>query len=94
MKEKLKFLLGWAISIAVTFGLIYWFVLWGGWELFESGDPILIELGVSLVIGTIVFFMFVLTYIVVKDYSAKITELENRIAELEKKSGISAETEE
>lgn len=85
MKEKLKFLLGWAISIAITFGLIYWFVLWGGWKLFESGDPILIELGAAIVIGTVVFLMFGVTRAMEKDYSSKIADLEKRIEELENK---------
>ncbi len=85
MKEKLKFILGWAISIAITFFLIYWFVLWGGWKLFESGDPILIELGAALVIGTVVFLIFVITKILVKDYSSRIADLEKRIEELERK---------
>lgn len=45
-----------------------------GWKLFESGDPILIELGVSLVLS---FFVFV--------FNEVVTGLEKRVRTLEER---------
>ena len=50
MKDKLKLLLRWAIIFLFCFIMIYLFVFFGGWKLFESGDPILIEIGVAFIL--------------------------------------------
>ena len=84
-KEKIKFILWWAISIAITFFLIYWFVLWGGWKLFESGDPILLELGAAIVLGTIIFLVFKSMFVIGKQFSSEIEDLKKRIEGLENK---------
>ena len=49
MKSKLKLLLLWLAVFAACFVIIYLIVFFGGAKLFESGDPILIELGAALV---------------------------------------------
>jgi low affinity Fe/Cu permease len=72
MKNKLKLFLRWAIIFVLCFVLIYLPVFLGGWKLFQSGNPILIELGVALVLS---FFVFMFNEIV--------TDLEKRVKALE-----------
>ena len=43
MKDKIKLLLRWVGIFLLCLIVIYLFVFFGGWKLFESGDPILIE---------------------------------------------------
>ena len=74
MKEKLKLLLRWGITFLLCFLIIYLTVLFGGWKLFESGDPILIELGVALILS---FFVCVINEVV--------TKLERRVKALEER---------
>ena len=57
------------------------FVFFGGWKLFESGDPILIEIGVALVLS---FFVFVFGEIVT-GLEKRVKSLEERLNEFEKK---------
>ena len=76
MKEKIKLLLKWAGIFVLCFVIIYVFVFFGGWKLFESGDPILIEIGVSIVVS---FFAFIFNEIV--------TGLEKRVKSLEERLG-------
>jgi len=57
MKEKLKLLLRWGIVFLGCFAVIYAIVFIGGWKLFESNDPILMEIGVALILSTFVFFI-------------------------------------
>lgn len=80
MKSKLKNIAGFILSWVISFLVIYLFVFFGGYKLFESGDIILQELGVSFIVGFNVFLIFSLF----KNNSAKISELEKRIEELEK----------
>ena len=72
-------------SIIVTFTFIYLFVFAGGWKLFESGDAIAIELGVSVVLGALIGIILISIDKVVNNYDKKIADLEKRIEELEKK---------
>ena len=51
------------------------------WKLFESGDPILIEVGVAFVLS---FFVFIFNE-VVTGLEKRVKSLEERINELEKK---------
>lgn len=81
MKEKLKIFLKWAVVFLLCFLLIYLFVFFGGWQLFESGDPILIEIGVALVLS---FFVFVFGEIVT-GLEKRVKSLEERLNEFEKK---------
>lgn len=80
MKSKLKNIAGFILSWVISFLVIYLFVFFGGHKLFESGDIILQELGVSFIVGFIIFLIFSLF----KNNSDKISELEKRIEELEK----------
>ena len=79
MKTKLKPLLLWLAVFAACFLIIYLLVLFGGWKLFESGDPILIELGAALILS--VFITVVLS--VSEAQSKRIDALEARIQTLE-----------
>lgn len=81
MKDKIKLILKWAVIFIICFVVIYLIVFFGGWKLFESGDPILVEVGVAFVLS---FFVFVFNEIVtglekrVKSLEKRIEELENR----------------
>ena len=81
MKNKLKSFLRWLAVFAICFTVIYLTVFFGGWKLFESGDPILIEVGVALVLS---FFVFAFNE-VTTNLEKKIRLLEERIKELESK---------
>ncbi len=81
MKDKLKLLLRWAIIFLFCFIMIYLFVFVGGWKLFESGDPIFIEIGVAFILS-----FFVLLFIeMISLLEKRVKALEDRIKELEKK---------
>lgn len=75
IKEILKFML----ICVITFLLIYLLVFIGGWKLFESGNPILIEIGISILVGLILYTIYTIN----EDYKRKITELEKRLIKLE-----------
>ena len=81
MKEKIKLILKWGGMFLLCFALIYLFVFFGGWKLFESGDPILIEIGVALILS---FFFFSVNEVVI-GLDRRVKSLEERIKELEKK---------
>ena len=81
MKNMLKTLLKYAIVFVVCFIVIYLVVMFGGWRLFESGDPILIELGVALIAS---IFIFPINEIV-NNLIKEIKSLEKRIEILENK---------
>ena len=84
MKDKFKLLLKWAGIFALCFVVIYLFVFCGGWKLFESGDPILIEIGVAFVLS---FFVFIFSEIVI-GLEKRVKSLEERVNELEANSKI------
>ena len=81
MKDKIKSLLTWAGVFVLCFAVIYLFVFFGGWKLFERGDPILIEIGVALILS---FFVFVFNRIVT-DLQKRVNDLEERLNKLENK---------
>ena len=81
MKNKIKLLLRWAGAFILCLILIYLFVLFGGWKLFASGDPILIEVGVAFVLS---FFVFGINEAIM-GFEKRIKSLEERVNELEKK---------
>ena len=72
------------ISIVLSFLCIYLAVFFGGWKLIESGDPILLEIAVSLIVGFIFWIIFELS----KFYEEKLKELENRVKELENQNRL------
>lgn len=77
--QKCKLLLRLLASFIICFVIIYAVVFAGGWKLFESGDPILIEIGASM-IGSL--FLFVILEIF-ELQEQKIKKLEERIKNLE-----------
>ncbi len=79
MKKALKFFTKFIPIFLVTFVSIYLLVFFGGWKFFESGDPILMEIGVSVLVA-IIFYVMDSLY---RDSKVKIEELEKRIDELE-----------
>ena len=81
MKDKLKLLLRWAIIFLFCFITIYLLVFVGGWKLFESGDPILIEIGVAHILS---FFVLLFSEMI-SLLDKRVKALEDRIKELEKK---------
>ena len=80
MKEKLKLILRFIGIFIICFITIYLVVFIGGWKLFESGDPILMEIGVAFILA---IFMTAINEVLTQ-YQNKIKALEERIAELEK----------
>lgn len=81
MKEKIKLLLKWAGIFVLCFIVIYLLVFFGGWKQFESGDPVLIEVGIALVLS---FFVFVFNEIVT-GLEKRVKALEERLKELDNK---------
>ena len=81
MKDRIKSLLKWLAVFLFCLIVIYLFVFFGGWKLFESGDPILIEVGVAFILS---FFVFIFNE-VVTGLEKRVKSLEERINELEKK---------
>ena len=79
MKDKIKLVLKWAVAFIICFIVIYLIVFFGGWKLFESGDPILIEIGVAFILS---FFVFIF-YEIVTWLKKQVESLEKRIEELE-----------
>ena len=74
MKNKLKMLLRWAFWFLICFVVIYLFVFFGGWKLFESRNPILIEVGIAIPLSIFVFAG-----------NEAATELEKRVKSLEER---------
>ena len=81
---KLKYILAWALCILAWFIIIFLYVFCGGWELYESGNPIKIELGAAVIFGTFFFVIIDIIYELEKQHEEKIKKLEHRIKELEK----------
>ena len=79
MKSKLKFFLRYLAVFAACFVIIYFIVFFGGAKLFESGDPILIELGAALILSV---FVSVILH-AMEAQSKRIDALEDRIQMLE-----------
>ena len=81
MKKKIKIFLSWLATFFLCFLIIYLFIFLGGWKLFESNDPILIEIGVAFVLS---FFVFIINE-VVTSLEKRVKVLEERIYILENK---------
>ena len=81
MKDKLKLLLRWAVWFLICFIIIYLFVFFGGWKLFKSDNPILIEIGFAFVLS---IFVYTINE-VVTGLEKKVKALEERLNELENK---------
>ena len=81
MKNKIKSFLRWIGMFLLCFIVIYLFVFFGGWKLFESGDPILIEVGIAFVLS---LFLFIINE-AVSSLEKRVKYLEERIHKLENK---------
>lgn len=81
MKHEIKLLLKWAGTFILCFIVIYLIVFFGGWKLFESGDPILIEVGIALILS---IFVFIFNEIVTT-LEKRVKSLEERLNEIENK---------
>lgn len=81
MKNKIKLLLRWAGAFILCLIVIYLFVFFGGWKLFESGDPFLIEIGIAFVLS---IFLFGIDEVII-GLEKRVKSLEERVNELEKK---------
>ena len=68
------------ICILLSFVFIYLMVFFGGWKLIESGNPILIEIAVSILVGIIIGLIFEFS----RYYEIKLKEMKKQIEELEK----------
>ena len=79
MKKKAKLLLRWLGAFILCFFAIYLIVFLGGWKLFESGDPILMEIGAALVLS---IFFFAINEVLTM-HEKKIKDLEEHIKKLE-----------
>lgn len=84
LKDSLKFLLVWALCILVCFVIVFLWCFFVGWELFESGDPIKIELGISVILGSLFFVIINTIFELEKKREEQVKSLEKRIEELEK----------
>ena len=82
MKEKAKMFLRWLVTFVLCFVIIYLVVFLGGWKLLESGDPILTEAGIALILSV---FVYAINEVTTKLYG-RIKDLEERIKRLEDKS--------
>lgn len=81
MKDKLKLFFRWTVIFILSFIVIYLVVFFGGWKLFESGNPILIEIGCAIILSIFVFLFSEKT----TGFEKRIELLEKRINELENK---------
>ena len=81
MNNKFKLLLRWIGTFVICFVVIYLSVFLGGWKLFTSGDPILIEIGIAFVLS---IFVFVINEVITA-LDERVQALEERLNELEKK---------
>ncbi|MBQ8574528.1 MAG: hypothetical protein IJ447_00590 [Clostridia bacterium] len=84
--KSLKTILRAIFWILITFIFIFTFVFFGGYKFFESQNPILIEFGVSIILGGLLFSVFEGGRKFEKHYDSKIAELEKRIEDLEHKN--------
>lgn len=81
MKNKLKTIFKIACIFILCFALIYLIVFLGAWKLFESGDPILIEIGFALILSVFVFIFLE----VCSSLEKRIKTLEKKLEDIEKK---------
>ena len=87
-KQAIKIALRMMLCIVISFVFIYLLVFFGGWKLIESGNPILIEIAISIVVGILLgiiveFSRYCETRF--NQMSTKIQELEKCVEELHDK---------
>ncbi len=74
MKNKMKLLLKFAGIFALCFVVIYLIMLFWGWKLIETGDPILIEVVCAVILSVFLFA-----------FGEAVSALEKRVKSLEKR---------
>ena len=79
MKSKAIMLWRWLVTFILSFLAIDMIVFLGGWKLFESNDPILMEIGAALVLS----IFFFANNEVLTMHEKKIKDLEEHIQKLE-----------
>ena len=87
-KQAIKIALRMMLCIVISFVFIYLLVFFGGWKFIESGNPILIEIAISIVVGILLgiiveFSRYCETRF--NQMSTKIQELEKCVEELHDK---------
>lgn len=81
MKKVMKSILKLAVTFLICFVIIYMCVFFGVWKLFKSGDTLLCEIGIALILSIFVFSFFeVVSYL-----EKRIERLEKRLDAFEKK---------
>ena len=78
--EKFKMALHLLICILISLIFIYLNGCFWAWGLISTGDPILLEVVASVIVGTLVFLIYELS----KSCETKFDTLTNKIEELEK----------
>jgi len=76
------------LCIVISFVVIYLLVFFGGWKLLESGDPILVEIAISIPVGILLGVIVELSRYCeskLNKMASQIEELEKQIEELHKK---------
>lgn len=68
--------------IVAAFVLIYSLVFIGGWRLLESGDMVMIEIAVAILVGIILWLLFEQG----KQHEERLRQLEQRIQTLEEQN--------
>ncbi len=79
MKDKFNSLLRFIGTFALCFLVIYIAVFLGGWRLFKSDDPILIEIGAALILSIFVFIFST----ILSGLEKRVKSLEERLRKLE-----------
>ena len=87
-KQTFKIALRMLLCVIISFVVIYLIVFFGGWKLIESGNPILIEIAVSFIVGILLGIIVEFSIYCESRFnqmSNKIKELENCIEEIHNK---------
>ena len=79
VKSAVKMLLRFLGCFVFCFIVIYLIVFVGAWKLFESGDPILIQIGFSSILS---IFLFAVNEVIIS-HDKKIKDLEMQVKTLE-----------
>ncbi len=79
MKNSMKIIGGFLLAWLISFVFIFLFVFFGGHKLFEADSPVLWEIGISFIVGAILYYVCSMF----KNNNDKIDELEKRIEKLE-----------
>lgn len=77
--KRVKVFLHFFICFLISFIIIYLFIFFGGWKLFENGNPITYEIAAALALGFILLLIYEINTLILSQIKA----LEKRIEELE-----------